>query len=525
MKRPNILLITSDQQHHDTIGKFNSKIQTPYLDKLCDEGMNFTRAYCPSPVCTPSRASIITGQYPSSHGAWTIGVKLDEEVETIGELLYKNGYSTGLIGKAHFQPLTSVPGQESIEGQPTLRDLEFWKNFKGPWYGFEHIELARNHADESHVGQHYAIWMEQNGLSDWKEYFQPVPGETSKYAPPIAREYDYWARPDRVWKLDEKHHYTNWTAERSIEFLDQQKDDKPFFLWTSFQDPHPPYVLSEPWASMYNPEDMSPGTLKEGEHELNPPHFGKTQTTNPDFENWHSPFNAHGCMSHLYPMEELKKDMAIYYGMVSSMDKNIGKIINKLDQMGELDNTIIIFTSDHGEALSSHGIYAKNLAAFEEIYRIPMIISGPEIQKDKLSNDLVSSMDLCPTILDLLDQKEIKNIDSESFKKILCTDEVNTIDKSFSEYDGTRLQLKQRVLWYKNLKYIFNGFDYDELYDLESDPDEINNLINSEKHKKQRQMMVELYWKELKKNGDHSLYNLDNNPVMKILEFGPKKED
>ena len=307
MKRPNILLITSDQQHHDTIGKFNSKIQTPYLDKLCNEGMNFTRAYCPSPVCTPSRASIITGQYPSSHGAWTIGVKLDEEVETIGELLYKNGYSTGLIGKAHFQPLTSVPGQESIEGQPTLRDLEFWKNFKGPWYGFEHIELARNHADESHVGQHYAIWMEQNGLSDWKEYFQPVPGETSKYAPPIAREYDYWARPDRVWKLDEKHHYTNWTAERSIEFLDQQKDDKPFFLWTSFQDPHPPYVLSEPWASMYNPEDMSPGTLKEGEHELNPPHFGKTQTTNPDFENWHSPFNAHGCMSHLYPMEELKK--------------------------------------------------------------------------------------------------------------------------------------------------------------------------------------------------------------------------
>ncbi len=214
-----------------------------------------------------------------------------------------------------------------------------------------------------------------------------------------------------------------------------------------------------------------------------------------------------------------------YYAMVTEIDNEYGKIIDLLEEKGQLDNTIIIFTSDHGEALSSHGIYAKNLAAFEAIYKIPMIISGPEIQKDKLSNDLVSSMDLCPTILDLLDQKEIKNIDSESFKKILCTDEVNTIDKSFSEYDGTRLQLKQRVLWYKNLKYIFNAFDYDEFYDLESDPDEINNLINSEKHKKQRQMMVELYWKELKKNGDHSLYNLDNNPVMKILEFGPKKED
>jgi Arylsulfatase A and related enzymes len=220
--------------------------------------------------------------------------------------------------------------------------------------------------------------MEQNGLSDWKEYFQPVPGETSKYAPPIAREYDYWARPDRVWKLDEKHHYTNWTAERSIEFLDQQKDDKPFFLWTSFQDPHPPYVLSEPWASMYNPEDMSPGTLKEGEHELNPPHFGKTQTTNPDFENWHSPFNAHGCMSHLYPMEELKKDMAIYYGMVSFMDKNIGKIINKLDQMGELDNTIIIFTTDHGHFIGQHGLIAKGPFHYEDMLRLPFNNRWPE---------------------------------------------------------------------------------------------------------------------------------------------------
>ena len=88
--KPNILLITSDQQHHDTIGKFNPKIKTPNLDSLCDEGTYFSRAYCPSPVCTPSRASIITGLYPSSHGAWTIGVKLDESVQTLGEILYNS---------------------------------------------------------------------------------------------------------------------------------------------------------------------------------------------------------------------------------------------------------------------------------------------------------------------------------------------------------------------------------------------------------------------------------------------------
>lgn len=212
-----------------------------------------------------------------------------------------------------------------------------------------------------------------------------------------------------------------------------------------------------------------------------------------------------------------------YYAMITEIDHEYGKIIDMIEENGDLDNTIIIFTSDHGEALSSHGIYAKNLAAFEEIYRIPMIISGPEIQKNKISEDLITSMDLCPTILDLLSSKEIGNIDSNSFKRILCTDEVNTINKCFAEYDGTRLQLKQRVLWYKNLKYIFNGFDFDELYDLEVDPDEIINLIDSEKYKKEKKEIIQLYWQELKKNGDHSILNLDNNPVMKIIEFGPNE--
>jgi arylsulfatase A-like enzyme len=210
-----------------------------------------------------------------------------------------------------------------------------------------------------------------------------------------------------------------------------------------------------------------------------------------------------------------------YYAMITEIDYEYGKIVDLLEEKGELDNTIIIFTSDHGEALSSHGIYAKNLAAFEEIYRIPMIISGPGIKKDKLSDDLVSSMDLCPTILDIFNLDEIENIDSSSFEQILTTDEVNTIDKCFAEYDGTRLQLKQRVLWYKNLKYIFNGFDYDELYNLKTDPDELINLIDLEDYKEDKKMMFKLYWEELKKNGDHTIYNLDNNPVMKIIELGP----
>ncbi len=156
-EQPNILLITSDQQHWNTLGVANPRIQTPALDRLCAEGTRFERAYCNNPVCTPSRATIITGMYPAWHGAWTIGVKLAEDVPTVGDVFQRHDYATSLIGKAHFQPLASTPDQTSLECQPVLRDLDFWRGFHGPWYGFQRVEVARNHANEALVGQHYAI--------------------------------------------------------------------------------------------------------------------------------------------------------------------------------------------------------------------------------------------------------------------------------------------------------------------------------------------------------------------------------
>lgn len=127
MKKPNILLITSDQQHWNTLGAFNSEIQTPNLDRLVNEGTTFTRSYCPNPTCTPTRSSIITGMYPSQHGAWTLGTKLLENVHTVGEDFHEAGYNSALIGKAHFQPLVSTEQYPSLEAYPILQDLDFWK--------------------------------------------------------------------------------------------------------------------------------------------------------------------------------------------------------------------------------------------------------------------------------------------------------------------------------------------------------------------------------------------------------------
>lgn len=477
MTRPNILLITTDQQHYNALGVRDPGLKTPNLDRLCREGTRFDRAYCPSPVCTPSRASIITGQYPSHHGAWTIGVKLPEDVPTVGEHLIAAGYNTALVGKAHFQPLASTPESESLECQPILRDLDFWRGFNRTWYGFEHLELARNHADESHAGQHYAIWMEEKGLVDWRDYFQPLSGENAAKAPRTGKKGSY-TRLDRSWSLPADMHYTTWTAERSIAYLDEHgRSGKPFFLWASFHDPHPPYTVSEPWASMYDPDDMEIDRVTSGEHDRNPPHFGKTQEENPDFGDWHDPYQAHGCESHLYPEEDLKKDKATYFGMMSFLDSEIGRILDRLDDMGLAENTLVVFTTDHGHFLGQHGLIAKGPFHYEDMLRLPMIVRLPgKVAAGAVNADMQSLVDLAPTFLEaagIAVPGEMQGVSQwsnwqggpEARDFILCENRHNPVMPHVETYVDRRYKIT-----------VYRQGHFGELFDLQDDPGEIDNL-------------------------------------------------
>jgi len=398
--RPNILLITSDQHHHTCLGSVNPKIKTPALDRLAAEGTRFDRAYTPNPVCTPTRASIITGLYPSVHGAWTIGVKLPEDVPTVGAQLSLAGYRTGLVGKAHFQPTRTEPGSESLESQPLMRDLDFWRDFHGPWYGFDHVEVCRNHADESHAGQHYGIWLEEQGLKNWKDYFQPWPPDPSL---PKRRH---------TWDLPQELHYNVWIAERTNALIEEaDSQNKPFFLWASFPDPHPPYLVPEPWASMYDPSEMEPGELLPDEHEANPPHFGLAQEEKPDYSAWkETQWGNHGFQSHRHTREAFQKDMAVYYGMTSFMDQQIGRILQKLDDLGLADNTLVVFSTDHGHFLGQHGLIAKGAFHYEDLIRVPFLARWPKgvdeqgkeitrIPAGHVSSSLQSTVDLAPTFL------------------------------------------------------------------------------------------------------------------------------
>ena len=468
--RPNILLISSDQQHYSTIGAVNDRIKTPAIDRLCSEGMRFDRAYCPNPTCTPSRASIITGMYPSQHGAWSLGTKLYEDVPVVGDRFRDRGYFTALIGKAHFQPLASADGAESLESQPKLRDLDFWRSFHGPWYGFEHVEVGRMHACESHVGQHYAIWMEQNGLENWADYFDPFPRD-----PEVEKR----NRSTRRWDLPEKFHYTRWTGERTIAAIERAAaQSRPFFLWSSYHDPHPPYLVPEPWASMYDPADMVPGELTPGEHDKNPIHFQMTQQKNPKFrEMFFEDQNIHGGKSHLHDRAELKKDIAVYYGMVSFMDQQIGRTLEALDRLGLAENTIVVFTTDHGHFLGQHGLIAKAIHHYEDLLRLPFVVRWPgQVPGGVVSEAILNLVDLSPSFLAGADI-EVPGIMTgvnqlETWRGGAA---VRTWSVTENRHTLTNFHMRSYVNQRYKITVYRNGED-GELFDLVEDPGEINNL-------------------------------------------------
>jgi arylsulfatase A-like enzyme len=469
-RRPNILLITTDQQHWNTLGVINPKISTPNLDRLCQEGTRFSRAYCNSLVCSPSRATVITGQYPSWHGCWTIGVKLPEDVPTVGDAMQAAGYDTVLIGKAHFQPLASDPvgGQESLECQPTLRDLDFWRDFNGPWYGFRHIELARNHADESHVGQHYALWLEEKGLTNWRDYFVAWPPEENV--------------PERLhrWDLPQEFHYTTWTAERSIAAIERSVvDQRPFFLWTSFHDPHPPYLVPQPWDTHYDPSEMEPGTLVPGELDRMPPHFALTQQSRPDFSAWReSRWVNHGFHSHLIEDHDLRKNMAVYYGMVSFIDEQIGRILDRLDDLGLAEETLIVFTTDHGHFLGQHGLTAKGAFHYEDLLKLPFIVRWPgRVPAGAESKSMQSLVDLAPTFLTAccipvpgamqgVNQLDVWQAESASARDIVVTE---------FRHQPTKVHLRTYISERYKIT-VYRDHEYGELFDLQLDPEERINL-------------------------------------------------
>ncbi len=478
---PNVLFVTTDQQHYMAMGYRNPEVKTPNLDRLVSEGMTFHRAYTVNPTCTPTRASWLTGTYPSQHGAYSLGTKLMEDQRTVGEYFQAAGFRTALVGKAHFQPLRSTEEYPSLEAYPKLHDLDFWRDFHGPFYGFERVELARNHTDESHVGQHYAIWMEERGLTNWRDYFlanspeQTVPGD------PLTTSIHTKREPGQAWEIPAEYHYNAWIADRTTALLREYAEQKEnFYLWASFFDPHPAYMVPEPYASMYDPAEVTVPEHVPGEFDDKPPYFAKALEESPDFSAFEEPDgNAiHGAGSHLSSRETRAKNIAAMYGMMTMLDDSIGTILNELETLGLVNETLVCFTSDHGDFYGQHGLVRKAIHHYEDVIRVPLVVRQPDrIPSGVVSDALQSTVDLPQTFLSMAGiavPREMTGVDeSEVWTGVEPTLRDHVIVEN--QHQPTKMNIRSLVTDRHKLT-VHYGQSYGELYDLVDDPQELVNL-------------------------------------------------
>ena len=487
MPQKNILFITSDQQRWDAIGAVNSRIKTPHLDRLFREGIAVQRAYTANPVCTPSRCSLLTGHYPSKHGCYTIGTNLPEDYPTIPMEFNRAGYKTALLGKAHFQ---SCLDPDSFEAAPAIMDTEFYDRWRGPYFGFQKAKLVIGHTEEQHVtGMHYGKWLKDNGV-DTDRYFGNNP--YTNYG---------------VWELPEEYHPSKWIADETIETIHEAvAEDKPFFIWSSFQDPHNPCVVPEPWASMYDPADMPVYGLDDGEMDDKPPFYhslaneGRLDAPLGD-KPWY-------CITDTKSLgmdeAEQRRIMAMYYGMVSLMDHHIGRIVDTLEERGLLDDTLIVFTSDHGEYMGNHGLWWKGLPAYDDAQKVPFIVRDPTCTTPgQFSSSFLSLVDMGTTFLRYAGlsvpagQQGVDQTPLFADATASCRDWVQV------EFRPSESDYMQRTLVHGDYKAVmYQGAEYGELYNLREDPEQKHNLWDQPAYREvQYRMLTKMVRVEMEKDG------------------------
>ncbi len=480
--RRNILFITTDQHHWTALGHVNGEVKTPNIDRLARRGTVFSRAYTVNPTCTPTRASWITGLYPSQHGAYSLGTKLLEDVPTVGDEFQRHGYRTALVGKAHFQPLLSTPEFSSMESYPLLHDLDFWRDFHGPFYGFDHVELARNHTDEAHAGQHYALWLEEKGCANWRDYFLPTsPGQLQPGDQLAASRRRPLRKGEACWDIPEQFHYNAWIAERTNALMDEcAQAGRNFFLWASFFDPHPQYMVPEPYASMYDPAKVTVPEHVPGEFDDKPPYFRLSQQPNPDFSAFVEPGgNAiHGAGCQVKSREEKARNIATMYGMVTMLDTYIGKILERLEELGLAENTLVCFTTDHGDFWGQHGLTAKAIHHYEDLLRVPLIVSLPgAVPEGRTSEALQSTVDLAQTFLGVAGLPVPRTMAGVEQTAVWLgrQDAVRQHVVVENQHQPTTMNMRTYIDRRHKLTVHFQR-PYGELYDLENDPGELVNL-------------------------------------------------
>jgi len=472
-RRPNVLIVTTDQQRADSLSCYGATFTaTPNIDRLAREGLLCERAYCTNPVCTPARASLFSGQYISRHGAWNVGTSVPSDTVMLSHRLAALGYRTHYVGKAHFQP-HGVPPQASARAH-SLETLYQWKKrfpaFRGPYYGFETVELSLGHTNYGLAG-HYGAWL----LTQVSEKELDALNRCEPLSP-----YDFQGTA-WDWHLPVRLHNSVWTADRAIAFLRAHPSDQPFFLAVGFQDPHHPHCVPLDFVDRVLPEDVPPPRYQDGELDDKPPHFRLAREGRLEGSPFRGAFKiageGTGADFRRVAERDARLGRAYYYTMVRLIDREFGRILCCLDELGLADNTIVIFTSDHGELLGDHGLWLKGPFHYEELVRIPLLVRWPAgFPQGRKIAGLISHVDLVPTVLAALRQPLPQNLDGVDAGPMLRGETAATREAVFIECvdDPRKLRLKTVVTLDRKLTY-YHAQSFGELYDLARDPAEVVN--------------------------------------------------
>lgn len=483
--RPNILFIMTDQQSLNTIGAYGSQIcKTPHIDRIADQGMIFWQCHVASYPCSPSRASILSGLYSHNHGIVTNDIQLGEDLPSLGHLLKKEGYATAYFGKYHLGGAMhrDVPTSKTRTNSPE-RDrpwsgrwkytrIDTIKNFQAAETDYTRTQ-ADGHSylavqggtgeDEASAGfdhwiggwKQYRNFLRANGYDSIIDDNHSVGAHGTAFTPHKKGGFgDSW----HAWSiLPEEHHQEAFFVNEALAFLNNHWNrEEPFGIFLSFYGPHHPLLPPKPWNDMYQMQDVPlPPTINDQRI------IGGRGTYRRD--QWSD--------------DQFKDYIRRYWGFVSFIDYQIGKLLDKLEQMGELENTIIVFTSDHGDMAGEHGsIYKSTICSWDELMRVPLILSyPPQVKTGSSSQALVSNIDFLPTLLEMIGTKIPGQLDGKSFKAVLENPNREHREILFTSVMGMNFMATDRH-WKYNLNSI-NGHP-DELYDRNKDPDEMNNLIN-----------------------------------------------
>jgi arylsulfatase A-like enzyme len=463
-----VIVIMADQLRFDVLEKF-----TPNINALKNDGVNFKRAYCASPICAPSRASFFTGLYPNNHQSllnaqtkdYTKFDKTKAQTPNLYTIL-ENSHQSIHVGKNHF--ITA----ENIEKDPNSKTIWIMEAQYNAWMKTQ---------NKPRVGGMFY-------RSNIPEIISPSVTKLKSYSNPNVGLY----------KEGVDFYFDHYVASQSVEAIKNREKTKPILLNAMFLAPHPPFHVPEPYFSMVKTSDF---TL--------PENVGKWN----EFQSPLQMYNITGFIGTRYTREQWREIWTKYLGLVKMLDDEVGRIIQTLKNEGLYENATIVFTSDHGEMLGSHSLWQK-MCMYEESAKIPLIIKFPSKIKTKIkeTETLVSLVDVLPTILDINQDKSKRNLDGKSLLPLVHGEQWNR-EAIFIQYDGNvSLGSTQRCIVKGDFKLIVDMFKdetFVELYDLKNDSEETKNLIFDTTYEAKANELIGELSSQMKKSNDRIVLPAD----------------